>query len=181
MSSNHVFMRCKKRNRAEECILLVQWCFKPSNYFVNNLWFVHPDEHILLCANWIYNLLVICNVNESIIKCCILLYCLAYKIIVIIYPWCYLFSNAFFHFFVNLKREKIRFEAMGTLIDIMMLNRSDCVQTVGWWQMTDSKIEFGEDKKICNVIALLYIWLDVRFKNHIKGLFAVQQDSIDWE
>lgn len=36
---------------------------------------------------------------------------------------------------------------MGTLIDIMTLNRSDCVQTVGWWHMTDSKIEFGEDKK----------------------------------
>lgn len=56
--------------------------------------------------------------------------------------------NAFVRFCVKFEaRKRYGLRQWGTLIDIMMLNMLDCAQTVGRWHTTDSKIEFGEDKK----------------------------------
>lgn len=106
--------RCGKacRNRAKEYVRWFKWCFKPRNYIVNNLWFVffkRPSRWAaFFCANWIHNLLVICNVNESIIKC-LLLPCTQndyyLSVVLLFFP----FSG-----------KKYGLRQWGTLIDIMM-------------------------------------------------------------
>lgn len=110
-----------------------------------------------LCANWICNLLVIWNVNESIINCVLLNY-LAYRIRSLSYSWCYFFLNASYGF-----------RRWGTLIDIMMPNSLDWVQTVGRWHTSDLELSLVKFKKnVCNVTALLCIWLDGQLETTSK-------------